>query len=364
MRIQSLLLALLLTLPFSLTRAGTRDEEVWLLIRRVCENTQAREILRANSNRITTPNYPRPTHSKPAVSDEAAIQRAQFLSLPPGTTLDGKITTDHRIYLQRMGQGIQKTTQELTRRLQENRNFSETEVRDWMRKVADVRIQAETDVFGNASVYGLEIPNRPEDMKEYMLEVWQRSAEAFPGDSLVHPEEAFYRLPYSAVDYIEADREFREHYLDAADRVVWQKKHPNPSITIEGKTYPLSTVSSEKFGQDLDYNVHHPTFVESAKMRDQAYGLLQKVLNSKSQTPSRETLNQLARAHFLFMHAVPFLRGSPSIVEAMMESVLQAKFNMGFPKTKIREPFWQAMFWKPNEKPDFTWDDLMSCYQR
>lgn len=306
-----------------------------------------------------------PRDQMPTPNNEIAIHAAECLVPRDYKNLPSEKLYQNHVYLQRMGQGILLTQSDISQRIRNATPVSIDEIRTWQRQLAVTRGQAEKDRFGHPFLHGLELPDRPEEMGAYLSEYARRSGEPFPEELTANPEKTFRTFPYSASDQVAQGSTFERYYDDAEKLFNWQTRQRSPYrfMTVGGQRYPLSRIDMSWSGPQRVFYVAHPNYEDSSDMRAQAYKLIQEVINSKEKPPKAETLNQLARAHFLLMHATPFTNGSPSIVESLIESILQAKFEIGLPKGKFREPFWQAMFWDVQAKPDFTWDDLMSCYR-
>jgi hypothetical protein len=90
--------------------------------------------------------------------------------------------------------------------------------------------------------------------------------------------------------------------------------------------------------------IHHPGGQEAMPLRAHALHLFAEVLNTPDMS-EQDAMRRLGRAHCLLMHGVPYARGSPSIVETLIDATLRARYGVTLPpKRENVEPFWEAIF--------------------
>ena len=127
-------------------------------------------------------------------------------------------------------------------------------------------------------------------------------------------------------------------------------------IEIDGEEVRLSFV--EKDLADC-YTIKHPSYREMANIRALAYKKLRHSMNNWNPEEA-QCLNDFAESYRLLCHATPYINGSPSILESVLDGFLRLK-GLAFPMKK-KEPFWNALLWEDSRGP-YTWKEFISNFE-
>lgn len=158
--------------------------------------------------------------------------------------------------------------------------------------------------------------------------------------------------------YYRVVAEAAERMAKKFDRSEVQGK--GPTVKVDGENYPITFLQAErKSGQDYVVAIH-PSFFHSIPGRRKAFQLMADALNRKDATPEQMT-DTFATAMFLLYHNLPYLKGTPSIVESFMDASLRAAHERKLPSSKESEPFWDIMAWDPTNGP-YTGQALLRNY--
>ncbi len=251
----------------------------------------------------------------------------------------------------------------LTLAMQSTKNVDAAQVKTWLYELASVRSNiALSRQEKHSMLYGFPLPESPESFAflKFLLDLGDEytydnfhTVDVIGPSSDVHFEEDPAR-PF--LPLFEAPR--HSHFYDLAQIAEVRHDQRLPRHYVAGRNYPLSTVEhgtiDDKFSEpQVVYFVRHPSLPVEKILRNHAYELLASAFKSRN-------LNSVAEAYYLLMHATPFYRGTPSIVEAYLDAFLRARFGYTL-KPKSGEAFWNAIFFDAHEKA-FTIQELLSCF--
>jgi hypothetical protein len=148
-------------------------------------------------------------------------------------------------------------------------------------------------------------------------------------------------------------------FLDTSHKILRKKQIldlPGPT-----KIYPTITIGILKSKKEIDtILVMHPPVKARVLENNNINKLLLQILNEGPDNPE-EDFNLLAKYFFYNAQLPPFVLGTPSITEALADSILRAKYDLTFPEEKIYEPFWGAVFWEHRE--EYKMKDWLDNYK-
>jgi hypothetical protein len=118
-------------------------------------------------------------------------------------------------------------------------------------------------------------------------------------------------------------------------------------INIAGQITKLSYVGpSYQFLGTLE--IYHPINSDAIQIKNYAIEKLSEALSNESWD-----LDQIAQSYRLLCHGTPYVNGSPSIVETLLDGLFRSR-GWALPQ-KISEPFWDAIFHDDDEDGPYTW---------
>jgi hypothetical protein len=227
----------------------------------------------------------------------------------------------------------------------EGRDITTNELRTIMDNIAWVRQDIAYDK-GDSDWYnfGARIPEHPSEFKSFNGNRPFKQRMAGP-DALRNG---------TTIDAIPSDeREPGNRHAKLyprAHEIVTQEgsgsRGPKEKVFIDFEMHNLSQLRSR--GEGL-YYLFHPTFEEMVPMRAEAFRLLGEAFNNPT-ISEKAFVNVMAEAYQLLVHATPYIRGSPAIMESFYDVLLRVKFGKTMPQ-KTGEPFWDAVFWSPQDGP-------------
>ncbi|CAN7376975.1 hypothetical protein LJR230_002160 [Trinickia sp. LjRoot230] len=145
------------------------------------------------------------------------------------------------------------------------------------------------------------------------------------------------------------------HFVHFARAIQWARTNMDHQRTT-GKTpkqYIDVVIGSAQHVVPLAFPIEfygrtvriiHPNGREALPLVNRAYELFSQVLTNPALS-EEDAMLRLGEAHYLLMHAQPFRRGTPSIVETFIDATLHARFQAELPpKREQIEPFWEAIF--------------------
>lgn len=201
-----------------------------------------------------------------------------------------------------MARAILRTTEALQRHLRQGETLSPKRSRELMDSIAQDRFFIALDSRDkDAHLYGYPIPETEEDSKEPLSDL----------------------LVYDALTDDPHDR----HYPYFASAKRFAELKADRRITVDGEVFLASF--SYMAGPHL-IRMMHPTYDEMIPLRRKGFAILSAAISDPG-ISERAFLDRLAAAYQLFVHATPYERGSPSIIEAFYDAALRAKFGKTLP---------------------------------
>lgn len=155
---------------------------------------------------------------------------------------------------------------------------------------------------------------------------------------------------------------YAEALLFIADSRNLIKNHVTldlPGGTLSWPTLTMGIIDPKNILEIDTVLVMHPPVKARILENKHINKIILDVLNNNNHYP-QEDFEQLARYFFLNSQLPPFVLGTPSITEALVDTILRAKYDIAFPAPKIDEPFWRAIFW--THKKPFSMNDWLDCY--
>ena len=281
-----------------------------------------------------------PQAESPALPEAQEAADGKFLPPPEyAGHIDAGANQD---FMRTMSGAIDAATRDLAAELQSGKTLTAADLRAMMDRVAESRHQAARAAKdSNWRNYGNAIPEDAAHLAEFYAKGDGRPIEDHAEG--LERKELLALQDHAVWDNIaQTGRHSSQH--DSALKDLQAQRFPQ--VEIDGHTYTLSIVVGAGDGV---LQVQHPDFQTMIPLRAKAFEILAKAVSDPNISEAA-LLDSLAESYFLLMHATPYVRGSPAIVESFYDAVLRAKLGKTLPP-KIREPFWDAMFWDTKKGP-------------
>lgn len=259
-----------------------------------------------------------------------------------------------------MGRGIQSLIPKIKDAIENYQYVSVNTVKDWLGELAEIRKAVAKDSGSlEPYKYGLWLPESESDMKEFLSKAkinGDYSYDTFrTTDVIGRPDNLKDQMSESnsLIPFFEG---LRHSYLYPRALYIfhkWQKLAPPNLYHALPYRAQLQLVSIDSAEKQANYIfVVHPTLKEMTALRREAYLILVDLIINDYKLGEVEKLQRFDHAYLLLMHAMPFYRGTPAIIEAFKDAYLRASLKKCLGH-KLREPFWEAIFWDESPR-DFT----------
>lgn len=240
------------------------------------------------------------------------------------------------IFSRVMGKAVNDTVQEIKLIDQRNENITSEKIRSLMLPLAKARNEIANEKKQVGAIrFGLPLPETHNELESFCRKT---------GDNIPLLDAGYILDRIDRDGHGELDRN-RELYA-LAERALQERPTEQPfQIELGGKNRDLSALVETEPGTIVAV---HPSFKDMIELRLAGLKSLEFALNNR-QLNETELLNELAKGYALLMHAPPYYRGSPSIVEGFIDAIIRARLGKTLP-LKTAEPFWDVIFnFKGNE---------------
>lgn len=165
----------------------------------------------------------------------------------------------------------------------------------------------------------------------------------------------------TTIDFLNNDPADRHYPFFWEAALAQKRQHDDPKgqdLVVDGVAYPVSLVHNSPWRTGALMLVH-PNFSQMTPMRRKAFEVLASAISDRGISEAR-FMDRLALSYQLLVHATPWVRGSPSIIESYFDAALRAKFGKTLPP-KTGEPFWDAALRDPRLGP-YTGRDFLKNF--
>ncbi len=247
-------------------------------------------------------------------------------------------------FVEPMGKAIEEASGKIQGALAGGQPITEARVFEWMDGIARTRA-AIAKSRGEDEGYGVAHPRTEAELPRDFLGNVERDVLTKDYLSINPDHVAFRHAP------------FYERALKRANDSADNRKRKSETRNFQafGEEFPGSVAIN--FGDIII--IFHPTLEESVTTLNRGMKELALAINDKHISEA-EFIDRAAQAYALLMHATPYERGTPSIVEGFIDSALRAKFGKTLGQ-KTEEPFWEVILRSPAQGP-FRGPDFLRCF--
>lgn len=269
------------------------------------------------------------------------------------------------IFAEKMGEAIQALVPEIKRMLEDPHELSIMIIKEWFNSLALVRkeIAADAGVI-DSNKYGLWLPDSPSQMERFLYVAnlsKTHTYNSFHLTDVIGQPDNLDDMPEMAAEWVPFHESKRHSFL--YPRAFYRYHHVRDQVChLNGQNFALTRLSPENHlgsHSRLNYIMAiHPNLKDMASLRDEAYKVIMHLFYNHAVMSEEKQMDRLALAYYIFMHAPPFYRGSPAIVESFIDAFLRASLNKHLGNKRL-EPFWEVIFW-PSKK--FSGKDFLGCF--
>lgn len=256
-----------------------------------------------------------------------------------------------------MAVAIKEASESLEHSFSDQDVFTSDAILTLLKKIAEKRALLAKELKTDwAHLYGLLLPTEQSQMPEFCKVVKCDPNVSLHGfyirDVIGHPNNPDAEL-VETEDLIPYSEGKRHNFLfDRASQL----------LSNDQKFITLTQITKEtKTGQQAIFIFTvHPSLGQMVAMRHEAYQRFSDLLNRRGDLSEGEKMDEIAKIYFLLMHAQPFYRGTPAIVESLLDAYLRVDLKKKLPLKTI-EPFWEVILFDES-KGEFKGEDFLKSY--